>query len=137
MTNRYALPHPCFRCGEVVKPGEQVQYYANLPDPLHHACFLRPIIGSVAHLERRCSCYVPGAEEGDDPRLTRRQAAEAALALFERLDREAEMNALAKRCQWPSITCPKCGRTSYNVNDIEQGYCGQCHAWTADRSAAP
>lgn len=31
--------------------------------------------------------------------------------------------------EYPSITCPKCGRTSYNRNDIEQGYCGHCHAF--------
>jgi len=31
----------------------------------------------------------------------------------------------------PSITCPDCGRTSYNPNDIEQGYCGYCHDWTS------
>lgn len=30
----------------------------------------------------------------------------------------------------PSITCPKCGLTSYNPNDIEHGYCGFCHDWT-------
>tara|TARA_Y100000310_G_C20452204_1_gene701307 strand:- start:187 stop:549 length:363 start_codon:yes stop_codon:yes gene_type:complete len=29
----------------------------------------------------------------------------------------------------PSITCPVCGMTSYNENDIEQGYCGNCHQW--------
>lgn len=29
-----------------------------------------------------------------------------------------------------SITCPACGMTSYNSNDVEQGYCGNCHAWT-------
>lgn len=33
----------------------------------------------------------------------------------------------------PSITCPKCGRTSYNPNDIEQGYCGYCHDWVTAR----
>ena len=26
-----------------------------------------------------------------------------------------------------SITCPKCGWTSYNENDIEKEYCGNCH----------
>jgi hypothetical protein len=31
----------------------------------------------------------------------------------------------------PSITCPECGRTSYNRHDIAQGYCGNCHAWTS------
>lgn len=32
----------------------------------------------------------------------------------------------------PSFTCPECGRTSYNPNDIEQRYCGNCHWWTGD-----
>lgn len=26
----------------------------------------------------------------------------------------------------PSITCPKCGRTSYNPNDIRERFCGVC-----------
>lgn len=26
----------------------------------------------------------------------------------------------------PSITCPKCGRTSYHPKDIEHRFCGQC-----------
>jgi ribosomal protein L37E len=30
----------------------------------------------------------------------------------------------------PSITCPRCGMTSYNPNDIQQGYCGNCNDWT-------
>lgn len=33
----------------------------------------------------------------------------------------------------PSITCPDCGMTSYNGTDIAQGFCGNCHAWTALR----
>lgn len=94
---RLELPAPCLRCGEVVLPGEQVQYYSNLPDPVHHACFMRPITGSVAHLEKRCSCYIEGAQEGDDPSLTRRQAAQAAVALWERLDRERVIEALLRR----------------------------------------
>lgn len=27
----------------------------------------------------------------------------------------------------PSITCPRCHRTSYNSNDIANKYCGNCH----------
>lgn len=34
--------------------------------------------------------------------------------------------------QQPSITCPECGRTSYNPNDIAEGYCGNCSWWTSD-----
>lgn len=25
------------------------------------------------------------------------------------------------------VTCSRCGRTSYNVNDIAERYCGACH----------
>lgn len=30
----------------------------------------------------------------------------------------------------PSITCPVCNMTSYNPNDIREGYCGNCNKWT-------
>jgi ribosomal protein L37E len=30
----------------------------------------------------------------------------------------------------PAFTCPRCGRTSYNLCDAEEGYCGACHDWT-------
>lgn len=33
----------------------------------------------------------------------------------------------------PSITCPRCGRTSYHRVDVREGYCGSCHAWTTPR----
>ena len=33
--------------------------------------------------------------------------------------------------EFPSITCPQCGMTSYNPNDIREGYCGNCHDWTS------
>lgn len=29
----------------------------------------------------------------------------------------------------PHITCPTCGMTSYNPNDIQYRYCGNCHAF--------
>jgi ribosomal protein L37E len=31
-----------------------------------------------------------------------------------------------------SITCPCCGRTSHNIHDVADGYCGFCHDWTAE-----
>lgn len=31
----------------------------------------------------------------------------------------------------PSITCPKCLRTSHHPMDIREGYCGACHDWTS------
>jgi len=32
----------------------------------------------------------------------------------------------------PSFTCPRCGMTSHNPRDAEEGYCGNCHDWTAE-----
>jgi len=37
------------------------------------------------------------------------------------------------RIEEPSFTCPECGLTSHNANDIEQGYCGGCHAFTGKK----
>lgn len=31
----------------------------------------------------------------------------------------------------PSITCPRCRRTSWHPEDVRQGYCGACHAFTS------
>lgn len=50
---------------------------------------------------------------------------------------EADMHALPAEAAFaaapPSITCPVCGRRSYNPNDICEGYCGACHAYTSWR----
>lgn len=29
------------------------------------------------------------------------------------------------------FTCPRCQRTSHNLNDFREGYCGACHDFTA------
>lgn len=29
-----------------------------------------------------------------------------------------------------SFTCPECGAVSYHPEDVRQGYCGRCHAFT-------
>jgi hypothetical protein len=50
--------------------------------PFHRACFMRNTIGSVAHQQRLCCCFLRGSTKEDDPALTRRQAAEAAMAYF-------------------------------------------------------
>jgi hypothetical protein len=34
----------------------------------------------------------------------------------------------------PSITCPICAATSHHPEDVRQGYCGHCHAFTRDCS---
>jgi hypothetical protein len=30
-----------------------------------------------------------------------------------------------------SFKCPRCGTVSYLPHDLEEGYCGHCHDWTA------
>lgn len=50
--------------------------------PVHYECSMRAVIGSVAHIEGRCSCYTPGAGEGDPPGVSRRQAARLAVEAF-------------------------------------------------------
>ncbi len=47
-----------------------------------------------------------------------------------RIDREGDATVGAGVPD--SITCPKCGRTSYNANDIRERYCGNCHQWHDD-----
>jgi hypothetical protein len=41
----------------------------------------------VAHLQRKCSCYVRGATCGDPPGMSKREAAKAAVRLYEDLKR--------------------------------------------------
>lgn len=42
------------------------------------------------------------------------------------------VNGIAQYSTSPSITCPTCGRTSHNPNDIARRYCGNCHMFYAD-----
>ena len=73
----------CVHCEEGFTPEDVCIPYANGP-VAHKNCAMRALIGSVAHIEGRCSCVIPGAIEGDDPALTTRQAADAAVAAWER-----------------------------------------------------
>lgn len=37
------------------------------------------------------------------------------------------------RLSVPSFTCPQCGRTSHNLNDVQNNYCGHCHLFWGDK----
>jgi len=73
--------YPCVHCGEVVKLEENgdVVLTPEGPRPAHPECNFRAIMGSVAHIEKRCGCFVSGAEETDPPDMTPREAAKAAV----------------------------------------------------------
>jgi hypothetical protein len=36
-----------------------------------------------------------------------------------------------------SITCPRCGMTSHNANDVRERYCGNCHLFHDDMLIDP
>lgn len=49
---------------------------------LHHECLFRSVIGSIAHQEQRCHCFVPGSTEDDPPGLSLREGARAAVLYY-------------------------------------------------------
>jgi hypothetical protein len=73
----------CLWCEEPVLAGERAEQTVFLtragPEEVwrHWECAARAALGSVAHQERGCSCH--GGPGEDDPALTRREAARAAL----------------------------------------------------------
>jgi len=65
-------PFPCLWCEETIAPGDLM--HSALPG-YHYACAMRAMLGPIAHVQHRCSCYVSGSEEHDPPGITKRQAA--------------------------------------------------------------
>ena len=74
----------CLWCDEEVLAGEKSEALAN--GTMHWECALRWVAGPVAHLQRKCSCYVSGSEENDPEGMTRREAAKAAAQLYLKLE---------------------------------------------------
>ena len=59
----------CAYCDELLEAGAE----------MHKECTFRAVAGSVAHIEERCACYVPGSTETDPPGMSKREAAKAAV----------------------------------------------------------
>lgn len=76
----------CVHCREPILEGEPRMPFNNGAVLMHRNCGLRGIVGSVSHLQGRCSCYVPGSSESDPAGLTLRQAADAAVAEWRRIE---------------------------------------------------
>lgn len=88
------LGQPCLHCGEAIEDGDKgllMPYIAKDPArqeemedlavPVHLDCFLRMLCGSVAHQQGACACH--GGTGGDDPALSKREAAKAAVEYYE------------------------------------------------------
>jgi hypothetical protein len=71
----------CEWCNEEILPGERAP---NRCSHYHFPCLFRAVSGSVGHQNKRCSCF--GGNEDDPPGITKRQAAEAALARYKELN---------------------------------------------------
>lgn len=76
----------CAHCNEPILEDEARMPFNGGTVLMHRNCGLRGIIGSLAHLQGRCSCYIPGSTAGDPEGLTVRQAAEAAIEEWRRLE---------------------------------------------------
>lgn len=97
----------CTRCAEPILDKPAVIPRTSGALFAHNNCALRSALGSVAHLERRCSCFVPGSTAGDPEAMTMRQAADAAVAVAERHHLEVEVllrggNPGPPRCDHPA-----------------------------------
>jgi hypothetical protein len=84
----------CAHCREKIVDGDSIVVIYNGEFLMHRNCAIRGVIGSVAHILKTCSCYVPGSTESDPPELTVREAADLAVELW---NQEQERKEKAKQ----------------------------------------
>lgn len=84
---------PCLYCQELIAEGDVgvLTHFLrswdpplSTEEPVHLECHMRQTLGSVAHQEERCHCFVPGSKEDDPAGLTKREAAKLAVEVFRR-----------------------------------------------------
>lgn len=116
---------PCLHCEVPIAEGDDGVLMPVLDTkgartaPLHRECDLRMVVGSVGHQLKKCSCF--GGHMDEPPGMNRRDGAIAAETLF-----------VDKRGYWirdGAITCFTCGKTSYNIHDVIERYCGTCRVF--------
>lgn len=72
----------CYHCEELIESGDRGLIIPCVGDivqerPIHLCCFIREVVGSVGHQQKKCSCY--GGNEEDPPAgMTKKEAAVAA-----------------------------------------------------------
>lgn len=57
---------PCLMCGEEIAEGDSGNYFVGSLEglPQHLECWLRSSLGSLEHLQGRCTCVAGGREQG-------------------------------------------------------------------------
>jgi hypothetical protein len=93
-TPHVAVPvgQPCAWCEEPFVAGDAGMFIPTIREgedgelvgtdlPYHYECHLRGFLGSANHMRGRCSCF-GGTEDHDPPYLTKRQAAQESVDLW-------------------------------------------------------
>jgi len=81
----------------------------------HGECLLRQVVGSVAHLEKRCGCFVAGSTAGDPEGMTPREAAKAATELYEKMMEQRGATS------WLLEGDARRGNRFFTINNCENG----------------
>jgi len=76
----------CEYCNEEILTGERSDVFQR--NDFHVECGFRILAGSVAHIEKRCSCFGGKDWNLDPPGLTRREAARAAVEAHNKLTKQ-------------------------------------------------
>lgn len=77
----------CMHCDEDIIHGSSgsIMPYTDgngtMERAIHLECLGRQVLGSVGHQKKKCACY--GGHEEDDPKLTKREAALAAVRFYQ------------------------------------------------------
>jgi hypothetical protein len=71
----------CYWCEEPIRLGDNGVLIRRIA--LHMECHVRSVVGSVNHQEGNCACHGKSEPE-DPPGMSTREAAKAAMALWER-----------------------------------------------------
>ena len=79
----------CPYCDEPITPNDISLPINNSAVFVHRECLIRQVGGSVNHQEKRCSCYVEGAGDGEEG-LSKRESARKATDLYEQRTAEKQ-----------------------------------------------
>lgn len=96
----------CIFCDEPTLPNDESEQIFG-GKPAHRECIIRSVLGSVAHAQKRCRCFIAGSTEGDPIGMSKRDAARAAV----KAHRFASVGAQLLNSEG---RCPECGCAEFN-----------------------